>query len=242
MSAIATDADGDPLSLRFNISAGDSCYLSPWTAPGVNSFTIPKEMLFWNTRYYWAAMASDGVLQTEWTTEERSFYTDDYDFTNTNESAFGYPSHVGFSSGFDQGGMVNHALGSFTRTDIDALVAAAGPGLAVERTFNSSDGVTGTFGRGWSSLLDARLITNTATSSMFVVLPDGRREWHGKNPTPPGSYAPPKGYFSTFDKPALDTARTWRLLTKDFTSLWFDAGSTTVLPRSDANTRIATGG
>jgi RHS repeat-associated protein len=238
LTATVTDFDGDPVRLQFNVcNSVGSCVNSDWLPYGQTSWTVPVNTLYWNTTYFWAVIPADAGANGLWTSESRSFFTEAYDVV-TDETSLGYPERVAFSAGFDAGGVVNDASGGFVRTDIDAAVATVGPGLAISRTYNSKDLTVGAFGGGWSSILDSRIQVQPATSSVIMYLPDGRREWRGKNPD--NSYAVQKGYFSTFEITA-DPVKPYRLLTKDFTSYYFGAGATPrLLEIRDRNDRSLT--
>ena len=76
---------------------------------------------------------------------------------------------------------VNPALGALVLTANDASVAVAGPALAVNRVYNSTDTRTTTmFGRGWSSTYEVSLGLPADTAAPGAVItvnhPDGRTE------------------------------------------------------------------
>jgi RHS repeat-associated protein len=89
---------------------------------------------------------------------------------------------------------VNPASGNYVRADEDVRIAAPGPELAVERTYNSLDTRNGPFGVGWMFGYGMRA-DRMAGGSVAIIHPDGRREIHKRQPI--GTYLPPPGYFST---------------------------------------------
>lgn len=101
------------------------------------------------------------------------------------------PSHLG-GGDIDPGG-VSLATGNYTQTIRDLEVEAAGPELAIERTYNSQDPRSGTlFGRGFSSPFDMTFKKEPATDTALVTFPDGHQQRFGNNGAtyvgPPGSF------------------------------------------------------
>ena len=146
----------------------------------------------------------------------------------------GVQTTFGFDSYGPVAGNVNTASGNFTQTATDATVAALGPALAMTRTYNSLDGRTGLFGRGWSSALDLRVISNCPVNAATVVRPDGRWEAHAFNGT---TYTAPQGFRST-----LATFGTgWKLTDGDGTVTTFNsAGKPTSILDASGRTQSIT--
>ncbi len=94
----------------------------------------------------------------------------------------------------------NPATGNFTKSVTDAQVSGAGPALEVVREYNSRDfRTTGSFGTGWSSILDARATEGKDAggnlTGVVVTYPDGSQVGFGRNAD--GTFSPPSGRFAT---------------------------------------------
>ena len=97
-------------------------------------------------------------------------------------------------------GGINAGIGNFVTTATDAEVNTVGPGLYVERTYNSRDEEVGPFGPGWTFNYDMRWELDPS-GDVVVVYPDGRREVHTDNGD--GTFSPPSSYFSTLESDGL---------------------------------------
>ena len=95
--------------------------------------------------------------------------------------------------------------GNYTTSATDAAVAALGPPLEIDRTYNSLDPrSSGAFGAGWSSVADTSLRNNGNT--VTVTLPQGQQMTFGENGD--GSYAAPSGSQDALVK---SSSGTWTL-------------------------------
>jgi large repetitive protein len=119
-------------------------------------------------------------------------------------------SRLGGSSGqaFDP------QTGDYTTPSTDAAVAAAGPPLAIDRSYNSLDPrLSGAFGAGWSTATDMAVTPDgDGSGNVVVTLSDGRQarfgcDWTGSACT--STYAPPMG---SADVLAHNADGTWSLL------------------------------
>ena len=218
----ASDPDGDATLVEYRVclstDAETDCVVSPTTG---TTWQVPADELAVNTQYFWKARAFANGVYSPWS-EIRSFVTS---IPNTDPTAlaYGYSPYLTVDSGGDSGGGVNGATGVFVRTDKDAQIPSIGKLLGVARTYNSGDGgadVAGVraFGYAWSSVLDMKLVEQA--DGVIIRYPDGRREWHGRNPN--GTYASQQGFYSTLTKPNTSRLATWRLTLKDFTTFTFD--------------------
>ena len=82
-------------------------------------------------------------------------------------AAYGHPPTTGYAVD-----PVNTSTGNFLETESDLAFAGACAALAVRRTYNSLNRVSGAFGRGWSSLNEAGVTTDDEGAA--VTLADGR--------------------------------------------------------------------
>ena len=93
------------------------------------------------------------------------------------------------------------ANANYTTGATDATVPVTGPSLSLDRDYNSEDPrVTGSFGAGWSSILDMQVApgevdTSGAQSTSVVTYPDGQQAGFGDNPD--GSFTAPEGRYAT---------------------------------------------
>ncbi|RDH96085.1 RHS repeat-associated protein [Curtobacterium sp. AG1037] len=90
------------------------------------------------------------------------------DFTIGPFSAMGTPPTNGFADD-----PVNTATGNFLEPEDDLTFGGAAASLRFSRTYNSLDDRVGSFGLGWSSVLDIRLELSDELAS--IVLEDGRQ-------------------------------------------------------------------
>src|SRR5690606_31576762 len=112
------------------------------------------------------------------------------------------------------------AIGNFTTSATDAQVEAVGPALAIQRFYNSRDPRTeGSFGAGWSSLLDARVTeyrnSEGVVERVVVRYPSGQEVAFGRNSG--GTFVAPLGRHATF----AAVSGGYRLIDKDGTQFAF---------------------
>lgn len=151
-------------------------------------WTVPAGKLTWGQTYEWTVQSYDAGLYSAATWYALSVEVPQPLITSG-------LSQNSSDHGFDA------SIGNYTTDDTDASISVVGPGLDVDRSYNSRDPRwTGAFGTGWSSVFDARATEqyNTAGAivSNVVTYPDGSQVGFGKNGD--GSYAPPSGRFATF--------------------------------------------
>lgn len=179
------DVDSAAASVQYSYKicrdkAATDCKTSGWL--GTPAWKIPAGFLSWDATAYWFAQVSDG--------NTTSPLTPALELT-PQPAQPPVTSHLaGASDGSTVPGL-NPQIGNFTTTVTDAQVAAVGPTLAAQRTYNSQDLRTaGAFGTGWSTPWDQRL-TVEPESTVLVVLESGRTVRFGKNPD--GTFASPLG-------------------------------------------------
>jgi RHS repeat-associated protein len=231
--------------------------VAPEVTPPVDGDTA----LFWNQTYYWNVSmtynsASAPFLGLITTTPPTPFNTSSKDWVGVDPtvapdlSNAGWTPYDGFDSNDGSFG-VNSGTGALIYSESDASIATAGPGLNVTRTYNSNDQRVGVFGKGWSSVLDTRLqlvpvatTTNTTNATGAVVIyPDGRREFHGRNPMINGviTWGDQKGFNARL---TLNTASTnFDLTLRDGTVMSFirqanDSSRYPIHTITDSNTRV----
>ena len=215
MSAESVDhyPAGAAIDSFFEVCGGTSaaptgCVDSGWLTK--RTWNVPAGKLAWGKQYIWRVKARENGLATPLS----PFYT----FTTAVEQP-AITSHLGGQGPGGAGREVDPGIGNYTTTDTDATVATAGPGLTVERTYNSRDPRSdNAFGAGWSTRYDMRLTPDDdGTGNVVATLPTGRQVRFGRNPD--GSYAPPYGSFSTL---TAVTGGGWKLADKDQTTYVFD--------------------
>ena len=151
------------------------------------NYRVPAGKLAWNQTYYWTVSDNDSLGSSNWSTP--AYFT----------TAVPQPlvtSHIGVNTSkqnFDPG------VGDYTNSATDASVAAAGPALAVTRSYNSQDPRTaGLFGAGWSSVFDMAATPDAdGSGNVVVTYPDGHTVRFGLNGDGT-SYTPPQGTYATF--------------------------------------------
>ncbi|WP_433347649.1 DNRLRE domain-containing protein [Microtetraspora malaysiensis] len=179
------------------------CESSTWVK---GAWMVPAGKLQWGKTYWWYAQAATSAATA--TSSWRSF-------TTVPEQA---SINAQLASGTD-GRDFNHVTGNYTRTEIDLVVASAGPPLSVTRTYNSLDPRSdGAFGAGWTTRWDTRLENEPLTSTVLITYPDGR-QWRFAAKGD-GTYASPAGTYATL---ATQSGGGWRLMDKASTSYWFDS-------------------
>lgn len=185
---------GTGLKYRFKVCKISpwTCFFSPWQSS--SSWTIPAGQLSWGVDYAWYGQVDDGE-------NIGGFSAAIYLTTRVAQPAI--TSHLGGKAG----GGADPAVGNFTAEATDASISAVGPTLAVERTYNSQDPRRGnTFGAGWSTDWDTKLVPdNDGSGNVVITFPDGRQARYGKNPD--GSFATPSGQRGTL----VSTSSGWTL-------------------------------
>jgi RHS repeat-associated protein len=161
---------------------GDTTDCSVSAQQTAAAWKIPANFLTWGKTVYWYARVSDGTATSVWTPAIE---------LTPQPAQPPVTSHLaGASDGSTVPGL-NPQIGNFTTAVTDAEVAAVGPALAAQRTYNSQDlRTTGAFGTGWSTPWDQKL-TVEAGSTILVVLDSGRTVRFGKNPD--GTFDSPLG-------------------------------------------------
>ncbi|WP_241378572.1 LamG-like jellyroll fold domain-containing protein [Glycomyces sp. L485] len=179
------DTSASNAEYRYKICRGESgdttdCIASAWQS--VPAWKVPADFLSWGDRVHWYAQVTDGIATSEWTPGIA---------LTPQPQQPPITSHLaGAADGSTVPGL-NPQVGNFTTTVTDAQVAAVGPALAAQRTYNSQDLRTdGAFGTGWSTPWDQRLVVEPE-STVLVVLQSGRTVRFGQNPD--GSFASPLG-------------------------------------------------
>lgn len=151
-------------------------------------WTVPAGKLKWGQTYDWTVQSYDAGLYSGAVWYALSIEVPQPLITSG-------LSQNSSDHGFDA------SIGNYTTSDTDASISVVGPGLDVDRSYNSRDPRwTGAFGTGWSSVFDARTTdqynaAGTVTSTV-VTYPDGSQVGFGKNGD--GTYTPPSGRFATF--------------------------------------------
>ncbi|MBM6403444.1 ricin-type beta-trefoil lectin domain protein [Phycicoccus sp. CSK15P-2] len=145
---------------------------------------VPAGTLRWNTTYSWKVHAHDESQVHSGRSPRYSFYT------RAPQPALGSKLAQNPGKGY------NPDIGNYTTSATEAQVAGVGPALEISRSYNSLDTRhSGAFGRGWSSLLDARVAERVDEAgdlrSVVVTYPDGSAGGFG--PYPDGKFEAPAG-------------------------------------------------
>jgi RHS repeat-associated protein len=115
------------------------------------------------------------------------------------------------------GDPVNCATGNFTLSAVDQSVAVRGPGLALERSYNSLDAAApGLFGHGWSSTYGMRL-TEAADGSVTILQENGSQVSFTASQS---GYTAPDWVLATLAK---EPAGGWTFTRRKQTMITFDA-------------------
>ncbi|WP_433299827.1 LamG-like jellyroll fold domain-containing protein [Actinoplanes sp. CA-030573] len=193
------DPDGFPATLEYNFEifeesatgAQTKIKESGWRTD--KTWTVPSGVLKWGGRYRWQVTLNDGrnnegVPSYTWQPAWRYALT-----TPVPQPAV--------TSSLDQNGDAGFApgSGSYTTEATDAQVATPGPALAITRSYNSADNrVSGAFGAGWSSLLDAKVTERKdaagAQLTVEATYPTGQTVAYGRNAD--GSYSAGLGRYA----------------------------------------------
>ncbi|MDQ6719298.1 MAG: DNRLRE domain-containing protein [Candidatus Dormibacteraeota bacterium] len=229
LSANATDPQGKAMTYHFRICTGSDVASGACVDSGtINapSWTIPKNHLSWSTTYYWAVYVSNGAGTAP---SANSTITPTLPVVQPSWS-FGWDPFTSFSGG------VNTALGNYVTSTTDLQISTVGPRLQVTRTYNSSDGHAGWFGKGWSSTYETWIETSTdAYANATVHYPDGRLEFHSNNQD--GTFADALGFASHLTGSA---ATAYTLASPDHSQLTFNGPSGRLTSSQDSNGRVMT--
>ncbi|HEY9472298.1 MAG TPA: DUF6531 domain-containing protein, partial [Mycobacteriales bacterium] len=188
--ARALDIDAPPgsaLSFRFEVceqnDAGDpvNCTTTPYQTD--QAWTVPDGLLSWSKTYLWRAFVKDA------TTEVPSPYS----ALLTSVPQPEITSRVAGAPYGTQDKEFDPQVGNFSTAAVDATVTTVGPELNLVRTYNSLDPRSdGSFGAGWSTQYDMRLVPDDdGSGNVVITYPDGQQVRFGKNPD--GNYVPPQG-------------------------------------------------
>ena len=190
---------------------GTTCPASTIDSPSLTvPYWTPTTALTWNEPYEWTVKA---------TTNGASTTIGPVTITPQVPQP-GITSGLGGSSGqaFDP------QSGNFTTSATDAAVAVPGPALQIARTYNSlNPRASGTFGAGWSSVLDTAVIPDgDGSGNVVVALPDGQQIRFGFNAAT-STYAPPPG---SPDVLVHNSSGTWTLMDSSGDQYQFASGGT----------------
>ncbi|NGY63642.1 hypothetical protein G7043_32460 [Lentzea sp. NEAU-D13] len=211
--AKAEDHENDPLTYKFQVCEQDEagnpvrCFDSG-VQPNVY-WTVPAGKLRWDRVYYWRTFAYDTAGGESEPIKFSALITSVPQPEVT--SRMGNAPYTGNGLGFDP------MVGNYTTAAVDAAAATVGPELNVARTYNSLDPRADlTFGSGWSSRYDMRVVPDAdGSGNVVVTYPDGQQVRFGQNPD--GSYTAPPGRAATLTRVDAD----WKLIDKDRTVYTF---------------------
>jgi RHS repeat-associated protein len=166
---------------------GSTTAVASATSLSTSTWTVPSGTLSYGTTYYWQAQVSDTVTPSAWSAP------DYFNVTSAPQplvtSQLSVPAYGSTVQGVDP------QVGNFTTvvTDADYAIPGFGPGLEVQRTYNSlNPELYNSFGAGWSSILDMRATPdNDGSGNVVVTLADGQQERFGLNGN--GTFSPPAG-------------------------------------------------
>ncbi|MEU4163805.1 ricin-type beta-trefoil lectin domain protein [Actinoplanes sp. NPDC026670] len=191
--ADANDPDNWPKTMkyRFIVYAKDGkteLRNSDWITK--KSWTVPAGTLVWGENYYWSVQVDDSLANNI------KYAVKHLLTTPVPQPAITSALSQNSGQGFDP------AIGNYTTSARDAMVATVGPPLEVARSYNSIDPRTDqAFGAGWSSVLDAEVVEkkatvggSTAVNTAVVTYPNGREVAFGRNAD--GSFYSPAGRAS----------------------------------------------
>ncbi|MBA0127928.1 DNRLRE domain-containing protein [Haloechinothrix sp. YIM 98757] len=199
---------GDGLEYQFRVcdSSGDDCTTSDWRSSA--RWQVPEGTLSWGETYSWQGRISDTEDAGRWT---------DRAYLSTHVAQPAITSNLASAS--EEDGKVDPAVGNYTMAATDADVATVGPSLAVNRTYNSLDPRDDlTFGAGWTTRWDMRLVPDEdGSGNVVVTYPDGKQARYGKEAD--GSYATPAGQVATL----VADGDGWVLRAKGGTRYRFDS-------------------
>jgi RHS repeat-associated protein len=188
--ATGHDPDSWPGALQYRFTVYDINATEIANSGLISSgrWTIPANLLHWNTSYLYLAQTYDGYTYS------------DGPRINLISTAVPQPPVTSKLSQNSDGRGFDPRVGNYTTSTVDAQVASVGPTLAIQRSYNSFDPRRDrAFGEGWSSIVDSRATEQTdpdtaAVTLVTVTYPDGQQATFGRNPdgtfgSPPGRYA-----------------------------------------------------
>ncbi|MEV6984898.1 DUF6531 domain-containing protein [Sphaerisporangium sp. NPDC051017] len=188
LSVSGNDPDAYPGSLRYQYKicartgpTNGQCQTSAWTTG--DSYVPPLNSLYWNTTYEWSVTITDGLDTT--TPSVSNYFTT---VVPNPDQAERYGMGTGSASVAD----VNLPIGNYVTSAPQISLPTYGIGMSLVPTYNSLDDRDGSFGVGWSSLLDARVDRSPdPAGGVLFTHPDGRQERFGCDPN--GRFVPSVG-------------------------------------------------
>ncbi|MEU7905922.1 LamG-like jellyroll fold domain-containing protein [Actinoplanes sp. NPDC049118] len=195
------DPDGFPAALEYNFEiyeesetgAQTKIKESGWRTD--KTWTVPSGVLKWGGRYRWQVNLNDGrvnegVPSYTWQPAWRYVLT-----TPVPQSVITSELEQNGDAGFTAGS------GSYTTEATDAQISSVGPTLGINRSYHSMDNrVTGAFGAGWSSMLDAKVTERKdalgALVTVEVTYPTGQTVSYGRNSD--GTFSVGLGRYARF--------------------------------------------
>ncbi|MGW0432215.1 polymorphic toxin-type HINT domain-containing protein [Micromonospora sp. NPDC003197] len=188
--ARALDIDAPPgssLSYKFEVceqtaSGGTTgCFDSGFQAK--TAWTVPAGRLYWSKTYQWRVIVSDAGNEVSSPSSTLLTAVPQPEITSRIAGATTAANDREFDA----------QTGNVSTTAMDATVTTVGPELNLVRTYNSLDPRRdSTFGAGWSTRYDMRIVADAdGSGNMLVTYPDGQQVRFGKNPD--GTFAAPSG-------------------------------------------------
>ena len=167
--------------------AGSTTAVASASSLSTSTWTVPSGKLSYGTTYYWQAQVSDTITPSAWSAP------DYFNVTSAPQplvtSQLSVPAYGSTVQGVDP------QVGNFTTvvTDANYSIPGFGPGLEIQRTYNSlNPELYNSFGAGWSSFLDMRATAdNDGSGNVVVTLADGQQQRFGLNGN--GTFSPPAG-------------------------------------------------
>ncbi len=204
------DSDGFPSPVKYEFFVYDAENNNELANSGTWStspaWRVPSGTLAWGKSYLWRSAVFDGQAVS-------------YGPYFSLSAQVPQPLITGGLSQDPNGLGIFASIGNYTTSAVDAQVATVGPELAIRRSYNSRDPrITGAFGAGWSSLLDAEVRPADAQNPPGLVTvryPTGQEVTFGRNAT--GSWEAGSGRFSTLSEPAVG----YQLVDKNATTFKF---------------------
>ncbi len=157
------DNGGAGLQYRFKVCEKDvpaACVDSGYSTN--QAWTVPAGALKWSKNYLWNAFIKDSGGAESQPVQSSALLT-----------AVPQPeitSHLGNAPYSGSTGEVDAQVGNYRTSAVDLSVGSLGPALSVSRTYNSLDPRKNlTFGAGWSTQFDMRVVEDTDGSGNAVV-------------------------------------------------------------------------
>ncbi|MEV0620414.1 LamG-like jellyroll fold domain-containing protein, partial [Nonomuraea sp. NPDC050404] len=152
---------------------------------GQDTWNVPAGTMEWGKQYEWWVRIADPASGSVTVSDKQLIVTGA-------TQPFNSP-HLGEQLG--DGKEFSLVSGNYTTTVVDARVQAAGPDLAVLRTYNSLDARTsGIFGASWSTSWDMNVVaerSGTTVTGLLVTYASGRKVRFAARGD--GTYQPPPG-------------------------------------------------